>query len=114
MPYFRLTRVLAMALVLSCVVAANVTPRSWAQTETKRKAKTTVTPNYPELARHMNISGVVKVQVTVAPDGSVKDTHVLGGHPVLVNAALDAARRCRFEAGSESKEILEFRFSPNE
>lgn len=115
MSNFRLTRVVAMALVLlSCGWAANIAPPAWGQTETKRKAKTTVTPKYPELARRMNVSGVVRVQVTVAPDGTVKDTRVVGGHPILVNAVMDAVRRWRFETGSETKENLEFRFAPSD
>jgi len=38
-----------------------------------RRAKTKVQPFYPELARKMNITGTVKIEVVVAPNGSVKD-----------------------------------------
>lgn len=114
MSYFRFIRILAVALVLAGGCPANIVPQARGQTENKRKAKVTVTPMYPELARRMRISGVVKVLVTVAPDGTVKETRLMGGHPVLANAALDAAKRCRFEAGSETKEVLEFRFAPSD
>ena len=109
----RLIRVLAVALVLSGGWGA-IAPRVLGQAENKRKTKTAVTPAYPELARRMKISGVVRVQVTVAPDGSVKQARLVGGHPVLANAAMDAAKHCRFEAGSETTEILEFRFAPSD
>jgi outer membrane biosynthesis protein TonB len=37
----------------------------------------------------------------------------VGGHPVLANAALDAVRKWRFEAGAEeSTGIVEFHFDP--
>jgi outer membrane biosynthesis protein TonB len=51
--------------------------------EIVRRAKFKVQPAYPALARKMNISGVVKIEVVVAPNGSVKDARVVGGHPVL-------------------------------
>lgn len=91
------------------------TPRTWAQQEDlPRKVKTRVAPVYPTLARQMNISGVVKVQVTVAANGTVKSTKLVGGHPVLATAALDAVKKWRFEAGpEETTGIVEFKFDPS-
>ena len=84
-----------------------------AQDEIARKIKTKVAPVYPELARRMSISGVVKVQVVVAPNGSVKSAKVVGGHPVLANAAVDAVKRWRFEpASEETTGVVEFKFDP--
>jgi TonB family protein len=81
--------------------------------EIVRRAKTRVDPNYPELARKMNLAGTVKIEIVVAPNGTVKDARVVGGHPVLANAALDAARKWRFEpASTESKGIIDFKFEP--
>jgi TonB family protein len=69
---------------------------------------------YPELAKRMSISGVVKVEVVVAPNGSVKSTKVVGGHPLLVNAAIDAVKKWRFETASEETTgVVEFKFDPN-
>jgi len=82
--------------------------------EIVRRAKTKVQPAYPELARKMNITGTVKVQVTVAPNGSVKDAKVVGGHPVLASAALEAVKKWRFEpAAAESTGIVDFKFEPH-
>jgi TonB family protein len=76
-----------------------------------RRAKVKVQPAYPDLARKMGISGVVKVGVTVAPNGTVKEAHVIGGHPVLAQNAVDAARKWRFEpASAESSGVIEFKF----
>ena len=78
-----------------------------------RRAKTRVQPSYPELAHKMNISGIVKIQIVVAPNGTVKEARVVGGHPVLANAALDAAKKWRFEpAAAESSGIIDFKFEP--
>lgn len=81
--------------------------------EILRRAKSKVQPAYPELARKMNISGTVKIEVVVAPNGTVKDARVVGGHPVLASAALDAAKKWRFEpAAAESSGIIDFKFEP--
>ena len=88
--------------------------RIWAQEELPRKVKSRVAPTYPQLARQMNISGIVKVQVTVAPNGTVKTTKLVGGHPLLANAALDAIKKWRFDAGpEETTGIVEFKFDPS-
>jgi TonB family protein len=61
----------------------------------------------------MNIAGMVKIEVTVAPNGTVKEARIVGGHPVLANSALDAAKKWRFEpAPSESTGVIEFKFEP--
>lgn len=78
-----------------------------------RRARSKVQPNYPELARRMNIVGTVKVEVVVTPSGSVKDARVIGGHPVLATAAMDAAKKWRFEAAPvETTGIIDFKFEP--
>jgi len=79
--------------------------------EITRHTRSRVQPAYPELARKMNITGTVKVQVVVSPNGTVKEAKVLGGHPVLANAALDAVRKWRFEpAAVESSGLVDIKF----
>jgi TonB family protein len=81
--------------------------------EILRRAKTRVQPVYPELARRMNITGTVKIEVVVAPNGTVKDARVVGGHPVLAGAALEAAKKWRFEpASAENTGVIDFKFEP--
>jgi TonB family protein len=85
------------------------------ENELVRRAKTKVEPVYPELARRMKITGTVKVQVVVAANGTVKDAKIVGGHPVLANAALDAVRKWRFEPTSgESTGVVDFKFEPHQ
>lgn len=108
-------RKLAIALLLICGAAGVPASNGWAQETGTRKAKVRVMPTYPELARRMKISGLVKVQAAVAPNGAVKEVKVVGGHPVLASAALEAVQKWRFEtAPQETSETLEFRFDPNE
>jgi protein TonB len=88
---------------------------TFAQAELNRKVKTKVAPVYPELARRMNLHGSVKILVQVLPNGNVKDTKVMGGNPILVNAAMDALKKWKFEASpEESSGTVEFKFEPSE
>ena len=48
-------------------------------------------PAYPPEAKAARIQGVVTLQAVIATDGSVKDLTVISGHPLLAQAALDAA-----------------------
>jgi TonB family protein len=103
-----------LALVSAAAAILHPVP-ALAQGELSRKAKTKVAPAYPDLARRMNIVGTVKVQVTVLPNGSLKDTKVVGGNPLLVNAAMDALKKWKFEPGdSESSGTVEFKFQPQD
>lgn len=107
---------LGLGLVVILGGAVMVTPKAVAQNSVtaavKRKVRVRVTPEYPSLAKQMNVTGKVKIEATVAPDGRVTDTHVVGGSPLLVNAALIALKKWRFEAGPKTtKEVVEFTFS---
>jgi TonB family protein len=63
----------------------------------------------------MNITGTVRVLVVGSPSGVVKDAKIVGGHPLLANAALDAARKWRFEPATvESTGVVEFKFEPHQ
>lgn len=78
----------------------------------KRKVKTKVAPEYPELAKRMNVIGHVKIEVTISMDGKVTNTKVIGGNPILVSASVDALKKWHFEAGpKETSEIIEFEFN---
>jgi TonB family protein len=100
----------ATGLLISGCLAASAGPAS-GQEEIDRKVKIKTAAIYPELARRMSITGVVKVQITVGTNGVVKNAKLVGGHPVLASAALDAVRKWRYEASKEETTgIVEFRF----
>jgi periplasmic protein TonB len=52
-----------------------------------------VPPEYPELARRAQMSGVVIVEAVIGPDGHVQDATVLRGVPMLDSAAVTAVRQ---------------------
>jgi TonB family protein len=78
-----------------------------------RKVVARVTPEYPPVARTMNITGTVRVEAVVAGSGSVKSADVKGGHPVLAEAALRAVKKWKWEpADHETHEVVELKFQP--
>ena len=76
-----------------------------------RKVKSKVSPQYPELARKMNITGAVRLELLVSANGQVKAVKTLGGHPLLIDAAQSAVKQWRYEPGQEGTEVVEIRFS---
>jgi TonB family protein len=111
------SRRIAAVVVAAVVLVVAVRPiylQGQAQSEEiLRRAKSRVQPVYPDLAKKMNIAGTAKIEVVVAPNGTVKEARIVGGHPVLASAALDAARKWRFEpAPVESSGVIDFKFEP--
>jgi len=110
-------RILAVCLLAVLGVGGGVALSTRAQEGdapgSKRKVRVMGKPQYPELAKKLNLTGVVKVEVTIGADGKVKRTRVVGGHPVLAAEAERAAMQSEFEPGpKETTEVIEFRFGP--
>jgi TonB family protein len=95
-------RLIPIWFVAIIVCTAMTTPVA-AQTRgaLNRKIVSKVAPVFPELAKHMNIGGTVKVEVVVRPNGSVKSTKVVGGNPVLLDSAKEAVLKWKFAPSSE-------------
>ena len=107
--------IVGLPLVLALSVGSPSLVFGQEQQEITRKVKNKVAPIYPELARRMSITGVVKVQITVDKNGVVKNTKLVGGHPILANSALEAVRKWRFEsAAEETTGVVEFHFDPTQ
>lgn len=100
------------ALILTVVLMALTLTAANAQTvASERKVASRVTAVYPELAKKMHIHGTVRVEAIVRPNGTVKSTRVLGGNPVLVDAAQDAVSHWKFEpAQAETTEVVQLVF----
>lgn len=106
-----LTQTLIRQLVVLVLAILFVTPATLSQDEITRKVKTKADPVYPALARSLHLSGTVRIQVTVAPNGTIKSTKVIGGNPVLVQSALQALEKWKFEpANEETTGIIPFKF----
>jgi TonB family protein len=90
-----------------------ISQTSQAQAST-RKLKVSVPPEYPELARKMNIQGVARVLLTVSSDGRVVGVKELGGNPVLVASLVQAVHKWKYESADRESEIeVRFEFAQN-
>ena len=100
-------------LFLSHAIAAPAVAQTQMQVNV-RKLKLSAPPEYPELARKMNIQGVARVLLTVSADGRVVGVKELGGNPVLVASLASAVRKWKYEAADHESEIeVRFEFSHN-
>jgi TonB family protein len=53
-------------------------------------------PVFPPLANQVRTEGDVKIELGIAPDGTVVSATVVSGHPMLVQAALQSAKSSKF------------------
>jgi len=70
-----------------------------------RKIKNRIAPEYPDLAIKTRITGVARVQLTITPEGTVKDVKELGGSPVLLAALVRAVKQWTYEPGAKDTEV---------
>ena len=56
-----------------------------------------VTPQYPPLAKQARIQGTVVLAALIGKDGSIQNLHVVSGHPMLTNAALEAVKEWKYK-----------------
>lgn len=101
---------------LALVVALALPRSTLAQqvhSEGKRKFIVQIQPVLSPLARRLNLSGTVRLRVTVSPAGDAIRTEELGGSPLLVKAATDGVSRAKWEAAPlPTKELIEIIFPP--
>lgn len=55
-----------------------------------------VQPEYPPLAKQARIQGTVLLHAVIDREGKIENLEVLGGHPLLVKAALIAVQQWRY------------------
>lgn len=56
-----------------------------------------VEPAYPIVARQAHVQGTVVLDADISKDGTVETLKVISGHPLLIGAALDAAKQWRYK-----------------
>jgi TonB family protein len=66
-----------------------------------------VEPDYPEEARNRQLQGAVVLDIHIGQDGTVQETKVVSGEPLLADAAMAAVRQWRFQPRSVDGEPVE-------
>lgn len=54
-------------------------------------------PQYPPLARQARVQGTVRLEAVINRDGVIEELQVISGHPLLVQAALQAVQQWRYQ-----------------
>ena len=81
---------------------------------TERKLLKKVDVSYPDILKRSSIGGTVKLKLTVKPDGSVKSVEILGGNPILAEAAKNSALQWKYaSAAAESQVDVAIVFDPS-
>jgi TonB family protein len=75
-----------------CACAAGLLPLVIAPQKNEPKPVKKVMPAYPDVRKRMGISGTVRLHVTIAPDGSVKDVEARGGSAIFAEAVTKAVK----------------------
>jgi TonB family protein len=105
-----LPRPFVITAIIGCLCIAGVGQK----VEPQRAVLQRMNPQYPELARRSQISGNVKLEMVVLPNGRVKTVSVVGGNPVLAEAAAAAVTRWKFmPTNNVTTERVEIRFHPD-
>ena len=64
-------------------------------------------PNYPPLARQARIQGTVVLHAIIDKEGKVAQLEVISGHPLLVQAAMEAVKQWRYKPTQLNGEPVE-------
>ena len=77
------------------------------------KALSLPRPNYPSAARSSGASGTVVVEVTIDEQGKIVEARAISGHPILQQAAVQAARLAKFSPAKLSGEPVRIKGTIN-
>jgi protein TonB len=68
-------------------------------------------PDYPDLARKAQIEGTVVVTVTIGKTGLVENAVIFKSIPMLDEAALEAAKKCKFKPSKQRDKFVKVKMN---
>lgn len=81
----------------------------------ERKVITRVEPKYPSTLERMYIGGIVRLRVDIAADGTVEGAEVVGGNPILGQAAIVAVKQWKYApANHKTQQVERLEFDPHQ
>jgi protein TonB len=101
-------RVICSIVVFALLVSAGE-PKKLTQAEAMELVTAKVQPEYPLVARQLNLAGVVEVEVLVSASGAVESAVPVSGSPVLTKPAADALKRWKFKPLQENGAAASFK-----
>lgn len=99
--------------LFACVVSVPLFSQS-EESASDRKVITRVEPKYPPTLERLYIGGVVRLQVDVAANGTVESAQLLGGNPILGQAAIAAVKQWKYApAKTKTRTVERLEFDPH-
>ncbi len=103
-----------LLLTMSVLSVLPMAAQSSDQSSSDRKVISRVEPEYPDALKKLYIGGVVRVEVQVAPNGTVKSTKLLGGSPILGQSTMKAIKQWKYApAAAEETLTVKLEFDPH-
>jgi TonB family protein len=100
-------------LLFSLFIACCATGLYARDPSSRRQPVYKVDPDYPPDLKRAYIGGTVRLNLLISPSGTVETVSILGGNPVLAEAAVRAAKKWKYVAApSKSSARVDFVFSP--
>jgi len=102
---------LTLALCLMAVVPVSLAQKA---AKPERKVIVVAKPDYPDILRHAQVGGVVRLKATVLPNGTVSNVEVIGGNPILAENAATAVKKWKYApAATQTTEDVSLSFTPH-
>lgn len=71
----------------------------------ERALLTRVEPEYPETLKRLQIGGTVRLELNISPKGTVEEVQIVGGNPILGEAAMKAVKQWVYAPSSTRSKI---------
>jgi TonB family protein len=82
-------------------------PQVHLSSETIKAVSHAVDPDYPALAKQMNVQGSVLLQVRIGREGNIEDVQVVSGPDILSAAAVQAVKQWHFKPYYQAGQAVE-------
>jgi TonB family protein len=110
----RVARAGVLLCLFGCVMSAPLFSQSQ-ESASERKVIARVEPRYPPMLERLYIGGVVRLQVDIAANGTVESAQVIGGNPILGQAAIAAVKQWKYTpAKTKTKTVERLEFDPHQ
>jgi len=103
----------AALLIIICTGTARAA-QTYENSPGERKVLSRVDPDYPVALQKLYIGGVVRVEVVVSANGSVRSLKLLGGSPILGQSSMKAIKQWKYvPAATDETLTVKIEFDPH-
>jgi TonB family protein len=97
------SRLLNVRTIAGFALLLCLAPLPSSSQESAPKPLKKVIPEYPEVLKRMGVSGIVRLRVTIGPDGSIKEIEVRGGSAIFTESVSKAVKQWRYPPSDKAR-----------